>query len=270
MNKKTILILFLVLTLFIQGCSSGASAAVPAGSGTEMTPAKVSEAFYQWYLTYIGDPASESFKNPLSDKAYHQSEYLTQSFKDHVDEILAGFTGAGYDPFLCAQAVPGEIKADVAHVRDGTATVLMRTDFINHVFTVDLFYRGNRWQIGNIACDFTPEGTAKAFYTWYLGTIGDPGSDEMHNPMVEGTYRESGFLSPDFIQRLDELMANALPADPILLAQDIPQDFTVDPGAEEGIAIVHLQFGEDSVRHLKVSLISDLGNWLIDDITLAE
>ncbi|HEX6386576.1 MAG TPA: hypothetical protein VF177_18040, partial [Anaerolineae bacterium] len=38
--------------------------------------------------------------------------------------------------------------------------------------------------------------------------------------------------------------------DPFLLAQDIPQSFSVDPGPAENTAVVHLQFGPDSVRHL--------------------
>jgi len=66
----------------------------------------------------------------------------------------------------------------------------MRTDFINHVFSVDLFFKDNRWLIGNITCDFTPEGTAKAFYTWYLGTIRNEADGEMRNPMVDGAYRD--------------------------------------------------------------------------------
>jgi hypothetical protein len=187
-----------------------------------------------------------------------------------VDEILAGFDGAGYDPFLCAQAIPGEIKTEATFVRGDTATVLMRTDFIDHVFSVDLFFQDDRWLIGNITCDFTPEGTAKAFYTWYLGTIGQRTDGELHNPMVEGTYRESGFLAPGFIEELDALVSNPLPVDPILLAQDIPQNFSVDPGTEDETAIVHLQFGTDRVRHLKVSLVTETGNWLVDSITLME
>jgi len=67
-----------------------------------------------------------------------------------------------------------------------------------------------------------------------------------------------------------QLVVEGLPADPILMAQDIPQDFSVDPGTEAGTAIMHLQFGPDSVRHLKVSMIEELGFLKITGISLAE
>jgi hypothetical protein len=188
-----------------------------------------------------------------------------------VDEILAGFENqSGYDPFLCAQDIPQEVRADGVFYHGTQASVLVRTSFINHFFSVDLYQSGETWQIGNITCGFSPEGTAKAFYTWYLGYIGDPASGEMRNPLVDGAYQESGFLSAAYFQELDEPLSKGIQADPILMAQDIPQDFSVDPGIEAGTAIVHLQFGTETVQHLKVSLIEDLGGWKITAITLAE
>ena len=112
----------------------------------------------------------------------------------------------------------------------------------------------------------TPEDVAADFYAWYLAYIGDPGSDSFRNPLVDRAYRESGFLSDRFVQELDDLLDEGISADPILLAQDIPNDFTVDPGSEVGTAIVHLQFGTETVRHLKVTMIQDLGTWKIDGI----
>jgi len=37
------------------------------------TPDAVVQAFYDWYLAYIGDPATDNFRNPLVDKAYHDA-----------------------------------------------------------------------------------------------------------------------------------------------------------------------------------------------------
>ena len=116
----------------------------------------------------------------------------------------------------------------------------------------------------------TPEEVVAEFYTWYLAYIGDPAAGEMRNPLVDGAYRESGFLSDGFIQELDDLNLEGSPADPILMAQDIPQDFSVEPGTEAGTAIVHLQFGPDSIRHLKVSMVENGGGWMITGISLAE
>jgi hypothetical protein len=92
----------------------------------------------------------------------------------------------------------------------------------------------------------------------------------MRNPLVDKAYRGSGFLSSAFVEHLDRMIEGGLPADPILMAQDIPQNFSVDPGVEEGTAIVHLVFGTETVRHLQVEMVQDLGIWMIDSIRLAE
>jgi hypothetical protein len=235
------------------------------------TPEEVTQDFYTWYLEYFGDPGAGTFRSPLADKSYQNSEYLTPSFVGHIDEVLAGFGNqGGYDPFLCAQDIPQEVLADGTFWHGEQASVLLRTSFPNHFMTVDLYKNRWTWQIGNITCGFSPDGTTKAFYTWYLAYIGDRSSDEMRNPLVDGAYRDSGFLSVEFIQELDERIVEGIHADPILMAQDIPQDFSVDPGPEVGIAIVHLQFGQDSVRHLKVNLTENGGSWTITGISLAE
>jgi hypothetical protein len=233
-------------------------------------PELVAEEFYIWYLEAFGDHASNTFGSPLSNKAYHDSPYLTPSFIEHVDEIVAGFENrSSYDPFLCAQNIPQNVTADGVLLRGEQASVLMRTDFPGHFVTLDMQSTGIGWQIANITCAFSPEGTAKGFYTWYLAYIGDPATEEFRNPLVDKSYRDCGFLTGKFVEELDALTVNGIPADPILMAQNIPQDFTVDPGYEDGTAIVHLQFGTETVRHLKVSMVQELGIWKIDGIAEA-
>ncbi len=229
-------------------------------------PEQTAEAFYAWYLGSFGEPSSGSFRSP----EYHDSEYLTQSFIEHVDEIFASFEGMGaYDPFLCAQNLPLAVMADDAFYHGEQASVVMRTNYANYYFTVDLLQDGDAWQISNVACASAPDGVAKAFYTWYLGYIGDPAAENFRNPLVDKAYQDCGFLTDAYIQELDELTAAGVAADPILLAQDLPQDFSVDPGYEDGTAIVHLQFGSETVTHLKLSMVEDMGQWKIDDIAQA-
>ena len=272
MKKKSILASYvlILLALMLQGCSSPAQNKEVAKIHPAASPSEVSEAFYTWYLGYIGVPASDTFRSPLTDKAYRNSEYLTPGFIKQVDEILAGFDGAGYDPFLCAQDIPTEVKADEVFWQEERASVLMRTNFPNHFLTADLQKTGEGWQIENIVCGSTPVGTAKAFYTWYLGYIGDPATDDFRNPLVDKAYRNCEFLSAAFIQKLDVLTAEGIPADPILMAQAVPQSFTVDTDTEENTAIVHLQFGTETVHDLKIGMISDSGSWKIDSIEKAK
>lgn len=235
------------------------------------SPEAVVQAFYTWYIEYSGDRAAGTFQSPLADQAYQDSHYLTPSFIEHVDEILASSDEyGGYDPFLCAQDIPQGVVTDGIFYHNSQASVVVRSDFPNHFLTVDLQKNGDGWQISNITCGNNPAGTAQAFYTWYLAYIGDRASGKMRNPLMDGAYQESGFLSAEFVQELDELTAEGIFADPILMAQDIPHDFSVDLTTEDRNAIVHLQFGTESVQHLKISLIEEMGTWKIDKIEQAQ
>jgi hypothetical protein len=236
------------------------------------SPAQAVEGYYDWYLDYIGEPGSDDFRNPLVDRAYRDSEYLSASFVGHVDELLSAVTPMGADPFLCAQDIPTFLKVDAVLTTGETASVVMRSSFDGHVFTVDTQETDEGWLITNVTCGGSPEGVAKAFYTWYLAYFGDRAAGEMNNPLVDGAYRESGFLTDAFIQRVDEELDAQTPGggDPFLLAQDIPHAFSVDPGREADTAIVHLQFGSETVHHLQLAFERQDGHLLIDQIELAQ
>lgn len=222
------------------------------------TPETTVAAFYNEYLGYIGDPATSNFRNPLVDKAYHDIPYLTGSFVQHIDELLAAMRekeAGGYDPFLCAQAIPTFMQPDVTFERNGRASVVVLSSFPNHRLTVDLKPEGERWLITNVICAHDPAGAATAFYTWYLGYIGDRHSGDFRNPLVDKAYHHQPLLAESFVKTVDETVAGFENGgfDPFLLAQDIPQDFSVDPGTAEGTAVVHLQFGPDATKHLLVT-----------------
>ncbi len=225
-----------------------------------LPPQQVTENFYDWYLTTIGESGNDTFRNPLVDKAYHDSPYLTDSFVGYIDDLLDNFEsefgGAGYDPFFCAQAIPTEMTPDVTFEHHGITSVVVRSSFPNHMITVDLQPDGDSWRISNITCANDPAGTATAFYTWYLGYIGDRSSGDFRNPLVDQAYHDHPLLTDSWVQTVDETLAGFEHggSDPFLLAQDIPQDFSVDPGLKEGTAVVHLQFSSDSVKHLRVTM----------------
>ncbi len=258
----------LILAVMIFPIKTSVNAEPAAASS--MGPEAVVEAFYADYLGFIGEPGTESFRNPLVEGFYRESEYLTVSFREHVDELLS--EGIHADPFLCAQDIPGWVATDcVFYAREG-ATVVVRTSFNQQVFTVETIQADGSWVISSITCGGSPAGQAKAFYTWYLAQLGDRGRGEMFNPLVEGTYLESGMLSEGQLDRLEELLSSgeAIAADPFLLAQDLPQWFSVDPGRTEDTAVVHLHFSGDSIRHLQVGFAREDGRLLIDAIELLD
>ena len=131
-------------------------------------------------------------------------------------------------------------------------------------------YSGNKNYQNNVEVSsevaLNPEEVADEFFSWYLAYIGDRSAGELHNPLTEGAYKDSDYLSSSFIEELDELIAGGIHADPILLAQDIPQEFTVDPGVETGTVIVHLHFGDSFIHDLKLTMIEELGSWKINSI----
>jgi hypothetical protein len=134
--KKYWLIGLLVAALLV--AAAGYGILRTASQASTLGPAEVVDAFYGWYLDYIGDRASDTFRNPLRDGAYRTSPYLAPEFVTTVDELIAGFEHGGYDPFLLAQDIPTEVNVGEAVVTGKTATVPVSTSFAGHHFTVTL------------------------------------------------------------------------------------------------------------------------------------
>jgi hypothetical protein len=209
------------------------------------TPEEVVEAFYTWYLAYTGSPAAGEFRSPLSERAYAESPSLSADLMAAMDTTLAQMHEremGGADPFLCAQNIPVSVFVpDAFVVGDDEARVLLRTGFFGpHYLVLTLRPADGGWLIDEIECaSQSPAGIARAFYTWYLGYIGAREGGEFRNPLVDGVYRDTPFLSDDFVQRVDAMLADKAQGgfDPFLLAQDIPHGFSVlpGPGAEEAL-----------------------------------
>ena len=87
-------------------------------------PTEVVERFYRWVLGYPG--------NPVADREYRESPYLTESFKQRVDEMVSEPQTGGADPFLLAQDVPERFSLGETTIDGGHATV-----------EVDLYWAGN-------------------------------------------------------------------------------------------------------------------------------
>jgi hypothetical protein len=236
------------------------------GSSASATPSQVVEMFYDWYLNYIGDPSTNDFQNPLINGAYRDSRYLTKDFINQIDRQLDSGNFFQADPFLCAQDIPEDISVLSAYHTDDHARVLVESNFHRHYFTVDLNKKWGQWKISNITCGATPEGLVYAFYTWYLGYLGNPTQGELNNPLVDRAYQSSQYLSLNFIKIVDEYLDdNTLGGfDPFLLAQDLPSDFQVEHGPKEDTCVVHLQFGENFTKSILVYVIREDGIIFID------
>ncbi|NLE43877.1 MAG: hypothetical protein GX620_04075 [Chloroflexi bacterium] len=89
-----------------------------------LSPQEVVSKFYRWYIGYPG--------NPLVDKEYRHSPYLTESFIKAADEATASFDTGGGDPFLLAQDIPEEYVVGQATVSGDQANVVL-----------EFYWRGN-------------------------------------------------------------------------------------------------------------------------------
>jgi hypothetical protein len=172
MNAKTfapiVLSMTLGLAVVLGGCGNPVSDA-PEASPTVATPEEavpvstapdaVVEAFYTWYLDYIGDRASGEMRNPLVDGAYGSSEYLSEDFIQQIDELLASFDQGGYDPFLCAQDIPDTFGVEQTQVSDDQASVILHqiwnagTEYEStQDVTVELRKVDGEWKIADVIC----------------------------------------------------------------------------------------------------------------------
>ena len=66
----------------------------------------------------------------------------------------------------------------------------------------------------------------QGFYDDYLGYPG--------NPLVSRAYQQSRFLAQDFVEELDALLDKGIMYDPVLCAQDRPDNITAQPATVDG------------------------------------
>jgi hypothetical protein len=242
------------------------SKAEPAGPLPDevepMTPQQVVERFYSWYVGYIRNAG-----DPITDRAYRSSEYITQEFVRRVDEAVSVPGHSEYDPFLHAQEAPEEITVAEPLVSGEAATVAVheiwdpgtRYELIQNL-EATLQLMDDEWRIADITVRMSPEEVVEAFYWWYTGYPGNPASD--------GVYRSSQYVSAEFAQRADGLIASGEDGgyDPFLCAQDTPGQISIEEtiaSSDEASVLVRTSFEEHTFA---VQLRQSEGRWAIDDV----
>lgn len=171
---------------------------------------------------------------------------------------------------FCTEPTPLAIAVEGSYIwpdpdRPERASVVVHTSRNHHLFTVELARTGDEWQMTGVTCGDTPAGRAYAFYTWYLGYIGEPSNYRLHNAFLDGAYTDSPFLTVEFIEEADGLRATG-GTDPFLQADAAPRSFAVEPGPAPDQATVHFQFagdGGNQEQRLIVSGAEADGRWLL-------
>ena len=280
MNTKRyvtfILSVAVVLTMLLSGCG-------PTSKAASLKPERVVENYFDWYLGYPG--------NALADGAYQYSEYLSEGFVQQIDEIIASFDQGGYDPFLCAQDIPGDLTVGEPIVSSDKATVVVYktwnpgTEYASITeMTVTLQMTDGEWLIDDILCSLdavppapeseppqmaTPEETARGFYEWYLDASAyDEQAGTWLSPLSDGRYQTSPYLTAGLVQKVDAIVAafDQGGYDPFLCAQDVPESFTFEEAVVSG-GIARLVVQTSFPGHgFTVALQRVDGLWKISDV----
>ncbi len=133
-------------------------------------------------------------------------------------------------------------------------------------FALTLIVAGCGW-VPTKQPDLGPAEITTRFYRWCVGYPG--------NPTVDREYRNSPYLAESFISEIDETVASmaAGGADPLLLAQDVPERFIVDEAQITGdVATVRVDFywsGNDTPAGREVALRLIDGAWKITGVSVA-
>lgn len=235
------------------------------------TPADTAQNFYGWYLDAIQETLAGNRDNPLANGDVVRSGYLTPQLMQRIVELVLKFDEEGFvglDPLWCAGGTPPDnFYQDGQFSNNGTPMILIRTNLPEHAFILYLQQTGNVWQISDIACTGTPEGTVNAFYLWYLSRLAQTDGAALS----DGEYRASGFLSEALMAQVDEWVnAGSIGDDPFLMSASLPLGFSAAPVENSGSAVLLRQTFADASQSLRINLAQQGGYWKIESIRLSD
>lgn len=235
------------------------------------TPADTAQNFYGWYLDAIQETLAGNRDNPLANGDVVRSGYLTPQLMQRIVELVLKFDEEGFvglDPLWCAGGTPPDnFYQDGQFSNNGTPMILIRTNLPEHAFILYLQQTGDVWQISDIACTGTPEGTVNAFYLWYLSRLAQTDGAALS----DGEYRASGFLSEALMAQVDEWVnAGSTGDDPFLLSASLPLGFSAAPVENSGSAVLLRQTFANASQSLRINLAQQGGYWKIESIRLSD
>lgn len=113
------------------------------------------------------------------------------------------------------------------------------------------------------------EESVRLFYWSYLQQLQKHPGETYVAPLLDGLYRQSPYLSDDFIAQIDDLVARQIAFDPFLCAQDRPKNFTLGAVTlSEEVASVRVQSGLGNAFDV---IVVDQGDaWRITDVICIE
>lgn len=213
-------------------------AGTPAAAAQEAaSPQEVVDGFYAWYLAYLTPDAQGNFANPLVDRAYRGSPFLTADLIASLDRLVAA-GDLRADPLLCAQDLPGGVNADLIRADEETALVALRQYYSGmaspRTIAVALVQEDGAWCIDEVRCELAADEVVALVYGQYAeharrAIDREAPTDPMENLLISWRI----YLADALLAELAAKAGEPRLADPILCAQDIPAAFTVE-AVEDG------------------------------------
>jgi hypothetical protein len=234
------------------------------------------QSFMDWYIAYLKDnqkPDGEIIY-PFEESAHKQAGFLTETYIAQVDEILAVpiLERGIFDPLMHKWGFMQDYTLEPVSMNEQAAALAVK--YIGYDLpswagaTLDLVNTETGWKIDDIRADnvASPAGVAILFYDWYCGYYRAGG-----NPLEEGAYKTSEYLSESFIQRVEQAQGGP---DPFVLSWQIPNGGGVldEPVIRGDKARVNLlrYFFSSQPQPLVVHLEKSNGTWLIVDVSLED
>lgn len=147
MEKKNFISVLLTVAVASAAIIGGAYALNYMRETESSTPEQAAKQFFADWIGYEG--------NPLSDRHYAASGLASQEFVDKVDAIVAGFDKGGFDPILCAQDFPEEIKFTNLALEGDKASVAIEKIYSGNsrMAEVHLVRQASKWLVDDIICE---------------------------------------------------------------------------------------------------------------------
>lgn len=116
-----------------------------------LNPVQTVENFYSEWLSYSGEPPT---KNPMADKIYRSSGYVTEKLVQRLDNNISTEETGNYDRVLCSQEKPEKIEFRESFINGEEAEVIVAEDFWGQLreITVSLKMTDGEWKIDKITC----------------------------------------------------------------------------------------------------------------------
>jgi len=146
MKKNNVLFISLTITITLVIFLAGAFA-INFFVKEELSAEDTTKEFLTTWISYEG--------NPLIDRIYRNNPHVSSEFSQKLDMMIDSFETTAYDPVLCSQSVPSDIKIANTSIKENSAVITVDELFFGNskMTEIILHKTGDTWLINDIVCN---------------------------------------------------------------------------------------------------------------------